>query len=69
MITIGLDKQLMVWNLTASDGKPVLTHKCLLKKEPIQVMYCRRNQMIAFMDGHCSVGLIALDLAETGLER
>ena len=27
-------------------------------------MYCRRNQMIAMMDGHCSVSLIKLNLDE-----
>jgi hypothetical protein len=25
-------------------------------------MYCRRNQIIAFIDSHCSVGIVYLDL-------
>ena len=25
-------------------------------------MYCRRNKIIAFIDSHCSVGIVYLDL-------
>lgn len=32
-------------------------------------MYCRRNQMIAFIDGFCSVGLIPLELIEVTKEE
>lgn len=61
IITVGEDKILKVWNI---ENGPKLTHQCYLQKDPLQIMYCRRNQMIAVMDQNCSVSLIQLDLAD-----
>ena len=60
LITYGLDKELSVWRVTPTDF--IKTHSYTAAKDITQIQYCRRNQMIGFMDVECSIGVIKLDL-------
>jgi len=58
LITVGTDKVLKVWNRKTEK----ITHSYISEKHIIQIQYCKRNEMIAFMDVECSIGVIPLQL-------
>lgn len=60
LITYGLDKEISVWRVTPTDF--IKTHSYTSTKDLMQIQYCRRNQMIGFMDNECSIGVIKLEL-------
>ena len=68
LITYCMDKSLSVWNVEKALVKlgksltVVPTHKYTFEKELLHMAYCKRNQVIAYMDTECSIGVIPFDL-------
>jgi WD40 repeat protein len=62
LITASLDNVINVWRVTPADF--IKTHTFTATKDLIQIQYCHRNQMIAFLDVEFNVGVIPLELSE-----
>jgi hypothetical protein len=64
LITVGTDLLLKVWNKKTEK----MTHSFKTDKQLVQIQYCKRNEMIAYMDVECSIGVIPLSLESVCVE-
>ena len=62
LCTVGLEKTLKVWEITADLTKVTLHSKLQLSKEPLSLQFC--NNLLTIMDTDCSLTTVKIQLEE-----